>query len=366
MNPRSLRGLAAILLALGLLPTGLFAQGEPTVFLALTRSLDELPDPEFQRLIDGYLKFELQRRRLAASTEADIPEAAPDWPKGEASARDLQRAALRSGRKAKADFILLCSYRRTQPEVELRLDCYELARDNLLGSEAAERTLALVLDTTIAELVERTLQAIGPRLVYLPEVPEGLSPPAQEPAALPSPRPREEPPPPASFPPVEQVARPLEVSLCLSPLFAIGEAASYFRLGFFPSINGSYRLYTRAGHLSLGASLGSLMFFARSSSTEARGYLLPLAATIGFHRPFPESRLAFHMRLASGPALFLLDPLSASPQTKILAYLGTGIGVEYAVSAAWGVRLQLDYSIFFERDQPIMGYAPAAYAFYRF
>jgi hypothetical protein len=365
MNPRLLR-LAAILFALGLLPAGLFGEEKPTVFLALTRSLDEVSDPEFEKLIDGYLKFELQRRRLAVTTESEVPEAAPDWPKGEASARELQKAVLRSGKKAKADFVLLCSYHRTQPEIELRLDCYELAKDRLVSAETAPSILALVLDRTIADLVERTLEAIGPGLVYLPYVPEGTAPPAEEPAVAPMPRPREEPPPPPPFPPVEQVVHPLEVSLCLSPLFAIGEAASYFRLGFFPSINGSYRLYTRAGHLGLGASLGSLIFFAQSTSTDARGYLMPVAATISFHRPFPESRLAFHLRLASGPALFLLDPLSASPQAKILAFLGTGIGVEYALSTAWGVRLVLDYSIFFERNQPIMGYAPAVYAFYRF
>ncbi len=366
LKPRFLR-LAAILFALGLLPAGLFGEEEPTAFLALTRCLDGVSDPEFERLIVGYLQFELQRRRLAVSTTADLPEAAPEWPEGEASERELQRAVLRSGKKAKADFILLCSYRRMQAEVELRLDGYELARDRLVGSEAAPGILALVLDRTIADLVARILEPIGQRLVYLPYVPEGTPPPGEEPAAVPPPpRPRKEPPPPLSIPPVEQLVHPLEVSLCLSPLFVIGEAASYFRLGFFPSINGSYRLYTRAGHLSLGASLGSLIFFAQSTSTDARGYLMPVAATIGFHRPFPESRLAFHVRLASGPALFLLDPLPASPQVKILAFLGTGIGVEYTVSAAWGVRLQLDYSIFFEREQPIMGYAPAVYAFYRF
>jgi hypothetical protein len=366
MNPRFLLRLAAILFALSLLPAGLFGEEEPTVFLVLTRSLERVSEPEFQRLIDGYMKFELQHRRLAAWTEADLPEAAPDWPKGEASAREVQKAVLRSGRKAKADFVLLCSYQRKQPEVELRLDCYELAGDGLVSSEAADATLALVLDRAVTQLVERTLEVIGPRLVYLPYVPEGTAPPSEEPAAPSTPRPREGPLPPTPFPPVEQVVHPLEVSLCLSPLFAIGEAAGYFRIGFFPSINGSYRLYTRAGHLSLGASLGSLMFFAQSTSTDARGYLIPLAATIGFHRPFPDSRLAFHLRLASGPALFLLDPLSSSAQTKILAFLGTGIGVEYALSAAWGVRLQLDYSIFFEKDQPIMGYAPGLYAFYRF
>ncbi len=366
MKPRSLLRLAVILIGIGLLPTDLLGQEKPTAFLVLTRSLDGVPDPEFQRLIDGYIKFELQRRRLAASMQDDFPDTAPAWPQGEASPKELQKAALRFGRKAKADFVLLCSYRRIQPEVELRLDCYELAEDSLVSSETARRTLALVFDRTIADLVDRTLQAIGPRLVYLPYVPEGASPPAEEPAAVPTPRPREEPPPPPTFPPVEQVAHPLEVSLCLSPLFVIGEAASYFRVGFFPSINGSYRLYTRAGHLGLGASLGSLIFFAQSTSTDARGYLIPVAATVSFHRPFPESKLAFHLRLASGPALFLLDPLSASPQAKILAFLGTGIGVEYALSAAWGVRLQLDYSIFFERNQPIMGYAPAVYAFYRF
>ncbi len=165
---------------------------------------------------------------------------------------------------------------------------------------------------------------------------------------------------------MESVVHPLEVSLCLSPLFTIGEPADYFRLGFFPSLSGSYRLYTRAGHLGLGASLGALIFYAQSPSTNAQGYLIPIAATMSFLRPFPDSRLAFHLRLSSGPALFVLDPQTAGTQTKILAFLGTGIGAEFALSPAWGVRMELDYSIFFEKPQPIMGYAPALYGFYRF
>jgi hypothetical protein len=165
---------------------------------------------------------------------------------------------------------------------------------------------------------------------------------------------------------VEPVVHPLEVSLRLSPLFTVGEAANYFRLGFFPSLSGSYRLYTRAGHLGLGASLGALLFHAQSPSTGAQGYLIPLAATISFLRPFPDSRLTFQLRLASGPALFVLDPQSAEAQMKILAYLGTGLGAELSLSPAWGVRLELDYSLFFEKQQPIMGYAPAVYGFYRF
>ncbi len=63
----------------------------------------------------------------------------------------------------------------------------------------------------------------------------------------------------------------------------------------------------------------------------------------------------------------LLERLqSASPQSKIVGYLGTGIGAELSLSPAWGVRLELDYAVFFERLQPIMGYAPALYGFYRF
>ena len=367
MNPRSLLPLAVILVGLGLPPTTLLGQeAAPTVFLVLTRSLDEDSDPEFQRLIDGYMKFELQQRRLVASTQADLSDTGPAWAPDEASPQELQKLVLRLGRKAKADFIILCSYRRVRPEIELRFDCYELAADSLVVTETAQRTLSLVLDRTITQLVALTLEAIGPRLVYLPSVPEGLAPPDEEEAVAQAPRPREEPPPPPSFPPVEPVVHPLEVSLCLSPLFSVGEAANYFRLGFFPSISGSYRLYTRAGHLSLGAFLGALIFNAQSPSTDAQGYLIPLAATIGFLRPFPNSRLTFHLRLASGPTLFVLDPQSAETQTKILAFLGTGIGAEFALSAAWGVRLELDYSIFFEKQQPIMGYAPAVHAYYRF
>ena len=355
---RSLLRLAAILIGLGLLPTGLLGQ-EATAFLVLTRSMDEVSDPEFQNLIDGYVEFELRQRRLVAFTEADSPVSGSAWPAGETSPQELQKAVLRFGRKAKADFVILCSYRRSWPDIELRLDCYELAADSLVNTETARRTLGLVLDSTITDLVTQVLATVGPRLVYLPTVPESA-------AIAQTPRPHEGVPPPPSFPPVEPVVHPLEVSLCLSPLFTIGEAADYFRLGFFPSVSGSYRLYTRAGHLGLGASLGALIFYAQSPSTGAQGYLIPMAATMSFLRPFPDSRLAFHLRLSSGPALFVLDPQSAQAQTKILAFLGTGIGAEFALSPAWGVRMELDYSIFFEKQYPIMGYAPALYGFYRF
>jgi hypothetical protein len=359
---------AAFLLGLIILPASLFGQDEPTAFLVATRAVEEIAEPEFRKLIDSYMKFDLEQRRLVVLTEADVrgAEQGLDWPSGEVSPEELQKPALRIGRKAKADFVILCSYRRIGPEVELRFDLYDLAEDSLALSDSARRSLTLLLDWRITDLIEHILEAIGPRLVYLASVPEAQALPAETPVVAQIPLPRVEPLPPPSFQPVEPVVHPLEISLRLSPLFAVGEAANYFRLGFFPSVGGSYRLYTPAGHLSLGASLGLLMFSAESPSITAQGYLIPMAASVGFLRPFPGSRLTFQVRLASGPALFVLAPQSSSPQAKILAYLGAGIGAELALSPAWGVRLELDYSIFFENVQPIMGYSPVLCGFYRF
>jgi hypothetical protein len=367
--------LAALLVGLSLLPASLFGQEakpkqkeKPTAFLVVSRSLDEAVDQEFQKLIDQCMRLELQQHRLAVLTEAGLPNAGGGtaWPLGEASALELQEQAVRIGRKTKADFIILCSFSRILPEMQMRFDCYDIAAGNLVCTETERRSLALLLDWSITKVIGKILDAIGPRLVYLEVPPAGRALTAEPAVGGERIRSYEEPPPPPSFPPVEPVEHPLEFSLCLSPLFMVGEAADYFRLGFFPSVNGSFRLYTRAGYLSLGASLGLLSFYAESPSAQARGYLIPLAATAAFLRPFPGSRLTFQLRLASGPALFVLAPRSAVAQAKVLAYLGTGIGAELSLSPAWGVRVELDYSIFFERLQPIMGYAPAVYGFYRF
>jgi hypothetical protein len=385
---RSAWSAVAFLIGLILLPASLYGQEAApeqeaaaqetaaTTFLVASRSLDPAAGPEFRALIDGYMKFELEQHLLAVRTEADLGSGKIAWPEGELSAQDLQEPAVGIGRQAQADFIILCTYRQVWPEMEMRFDCYDVAGDSLVRSQTARRSLALLLDWSITDVIGQILEDIGPRLVYLPAAPERPVPqpeapvptePAQAapPAALPS-QSRVEPPPPPTFTPVEPVVRPFEVSLSVSPLFVVGEAANYFRLGFFPSVNGSYRLYTPAGHVSLGASLGLMTFFAQSSSAEAQGYLLPLAATVGFLRPFPGSRLTFQLRAAGGAALFVLAPRSASPQSKIVGYLGTGIGAELSLSPAWGVRLELDYAVFFERLQPIMGYAPALYGFYRF
>jgi hypothetical protein len=363
-----------------ILPAALFGQeAKPTSFLVMSRSLEQAAGPKFQELIDGYMRFELEQHRLAVLMEADLADTEIAWPQGEVPAQDLQEPAVRIGRQAGADFVILCSYRQVWPEMEMRFDCFDVAGDSLMRTQTARRSLALLLDWSITDVIGQILEDIGPHLVYLAAVPERLQAPVEAPKApepvepaqeapppvLP-PRPREGPPPPPVFTPVEPVVRPLEISLSLSPLFVVGEAANYFRLGFFPSINCCYRLYTPAGHISLGASVGLLSFYAESPSAGAQGYLVPLAATVGFLRPFPGSRLTFQLRLAGGPALFVLAPQSASAQAKILAYLGTGIGAELALSPAWGVRLELDYAVFFEKLQPIMGYAPALYGFYRF
>jgi hypothetical protein len=401
---RSARSIVAFLIGLILLPASLSGQeaapeqetapgqeAEPqqepaaTTFLVASRSLDPASGSEFRELIDGYMKFELEQHRLAVLLEANFAGVEAAWPGGELSAQDLQEPAMRAGRQAKADFVILCTYRQVWPEMEMRFDCYDVAGDSLLRSQTARRNLALLLDWSMTDVIGQILQDIGPRLVYLPAVPERPAPqegapelagpvqggpppgqPGEEPPAPLPPQPRPEPPPPPVFTPVEPVVRPFEVSLSLSPLFVVGQAANYFRLGFFPSVNGAYRLYTRAGHISLGASLGLMTFFAQSPSAGAQGYLLPLAATVGFLRPFPGSRLTFQLRAAGGAALFVLAPKSVSAQSKILGYLGTGLGAELALSEAWGVRLELDYAVFFERIQPIMGYAPALYGFYRF
>jgi len=394
---KSARSAVALLIVLILLPASLSGQeaapeqvavpeqeaaaqeAPATVFLVASRSRDPAAGAEFQGLIDGYMKFEIQQHLLAVRTEADLGGGEIAWPEGELSAQDLQQTAVRVGRQAKADFVILSTYRQVWPDMEMRFDCYDVAGDSLVRSQIARRNLALLLDWSITDVIGQILEAIGPRLVYLPAPPEPLvtleegpeaplpTEPPKEPAPEPLPlKPPVEPPPPPAFAPMPPVVRPLEVSLSLSPLFVVGEAANYFRLGFFPSVNGAYRLYTRAGHISLGASLGVMTFFAQSPSAGAQGYLLPLAASVGFLRPFPGSKLTFQLRVAGGAALFVLTPQSASPLSKFLGYLGTGIGAELALSEAWGMRLELDYAVFFERVQPIMGYSPALYGFYRF
>jgi hypothetical protein len=375
-------GLTIFLIWIGLLPSSLYGQevapeqnGKPSTFLIISRTTDEVADPEFENVIEGYVKVELQQRRLEVRTEADLKGSGPEFPPGETSAGDMQATAMRIGRKAKVDFLILCSYRKIWPQMEMRFDCYDIREGNLVLTQTTRRSPALLLDWSISDVIDQVLEAIGPRLVYLEVPPEGQAStdePQEGVGAIPTgsregvePIPYEAPPPPA-FAPVEPVENPLEVSLRLSPLVAVGAAADYFRLGFFPAVNGSYRLYTPAGYLSLGLSLGLVSFYAESPSAQAQGYLIPMAATVGFLRPFPGSRLTLQLRLASGPALFVLAPLSADPQVKVLAYLASGIGAELSLSPAWGFRLELDYSVFFEKPQPIMGYAPAVYGFFRF
>ena len=93
--------LATVLIGLSLLPASLLGQDKATSFLVATRSVEEAADAEFQKLIDSYLKFELEQRRLVVLTEADVRGAdnGAKWPSGEASPEELQKMALRIGRR---------------------------------------------------------------------------------------------------------------------------------------------------------------------------------------------------------------------------------------------------------------------------
>jgi hypothetical protein len=351
-----------VLLCGGALLHSLADEADPTRFLVISIPAYSGSDPGIQEIINGYIKFELQRARLLVEADANVPEGLRE----EAAAIDelrVREVLLNRGKEAGADFLVACIFDRIANTIQMTFSLYDVSRGQLMATAVRERKQTLLVEWSIADVIAGFLAEIGDRLVFVDETviagqePEPVGEP--EPENVPDREPEEPP-----RPYLDDVSRRFELVGGMAPYVLVGRTGDYGRLGLNTSISVGYRFIGDRSQLILGMSTGVCSFTAESAASRSRIVLVPLSAQVSL-RTTP-THLGFLVHLAGGPAAFLFNQDQGGYQFKLVPYATTGLGVEIPILSQLGLLIDLSFSVYYESSQPVMGYAPAASVYYRF
>jgi hypothetical protein len=322
----------------------------PTKFLVISIPASSGADPGIQEIMNGYIKFELERAGLLVVTESNIPEELKSdvFTGVDGEARET---LISLGEVANADFVVACIYTRVLSNMQMRFSCYDVASGRLVATALRERKQTLLVEWSIADVIAMFLADISDRLVFVDEV---LPQPGQitdtAPKAI-------------LVPYLDDISKRFELAGGMAPFVLVGKTSEYARLGLNTSLSMGYRFIGDQNQIILALSTGVCMFKAESAATSSQILLIPLAAQITL-RTTP-SRLGFLIHLAGGPAAFLVNSNQGGYRLKLVPYAGSGIGVEIPILDHLGLLIDMSFAVYFEGSQLVMGYSPSANLYIR-
>ena len=125
-----------------------------------------------------------------------------------------------------------------------------------------------------------------------------------------------------------------------------------------PSFHGNYRFSLSNSQIGLGLYFGFCTFQAEGTLAASRSRLIPMGLDVSYFT-VSDSPFTLHGRLTGGPALLSLSTDGEVWQTKTLPFVIVGIGFHFRITQLIGLSLDNGFSLFFERESPIMGYSPS-------
>ena len=363
MNRRAAIFILILLIFHGVRLFSQIEEPQPTMFLVISIPTYSGSDLGIQEIINGYIKFELQRADLLTVTEANIPEGLIRDVSASNEAR-ITESMISRGETAKVDFVVACIYDRIGSTIRTNFSLYDVESGQLISTAVKERKQTLLVEWSIADVITHFLAKIEDRLVFVDEVATpGSKSSADE--TVPTPAEIIDSAPQRTSPPyLDDISKRYEIVGGIAPFVLVGKTSDYARVGLNTGLSMGYRFIGDQTQVILAVSTGVCSFTAESTANRFRILLVPLAARINL-RTTP-SRLGFLIHLAGGPAAFLVSPDQSEYRFKLVPYATSGIGVDIPLSSRLGLLIDLSFSVYFEGSQPVMGYAPSANVYYRF
>lgn len=378
MNRRTAICILILLILHGVRLFSQIEEPQPTKFLVISIPTYSGSDLGIQEIINGYMKFELQRAGLLTVIESNIPEGLiSDVSAGNDSR--VGEALVSRGETAAADFVIACIYDRIVNTIQMTFYLYDVSRGQLIATAVRKRKQTLLVEWSIAGVITNFLAEIEDRLVFADEdaIPEeqaeesaqslSISTESQSETTSDSEQvaqTTESTPQTISPPYLDDISKRFEIIGGMAPFVLVGKTSDYARVGWNTGLSMGYRFIGDQTQVILAVSTGVCSFIAESAATRSRVFLVPLAARINL-RTTP-SRLGFLIHLAGGPAAFLASQDQGEYRFKLVPYATSGIGIDIPILNRLGLLIDLSFSVYFEGSQPVMGYAPSANVYYRF
>jgi hypothetical protein len=314
----------------------------------------------FRQVVADVVKYGLERRGLEIAFIKD-----PSVARAGLNDKDLVSKAV----GARASIALICRYVLAGPDISVSLQWFEAKTGVLTASAQKVGQGDLQFDTLVLQAIDDLLSQVGDRVSELaakraslakdtrpadtpPEDSSSNSPAAEKAAAA-------QPPKAAALP---QVSPPAGSGLLFSSGFAtflpIGASASYFTVGYRPSVLGSYLFSTSDARIGIGL-YGLMDYFRAQGAVEAsNNFFIPLGLDLRYELDLRAPLIPF-IHLTGGPALIVMATQIHGSYLKILPYAALGLGVELLVLPGLSIGLGVDYEVYFEMPYMIMGVSPS-------
>ena len=283
---------------------------------------------------------------------------------------DLE-SAFEFARKEYVPSLISITYAINDNLAILKMDMYDVDDESEKAAVTLETKIDLFLDAAIAESVRRLVEKSGitpPAISEEPVMNSGTGSlditsgnEEQTVDLLPGGNAEFSDPIEAKTPSGENSRRFFILSTGFAPFIAVGKAVSFFSIGLEPNLLFAFVLPPPLDFLQTGLLLKATQFTAQGVLVETENYLLSGGPDVRLFIS-PSSAVSVYFHAAGGPTAFILRSETIGNRWKLIPFVSAGVGVSLAFNDVFGLIINVDYSVYFERSIFIMGVSPSANA----
>lgn len=301
---------------------------------------------------------ETVRLRLAA---VGLPEEAllsvPPPPEGDISRllEDLEKRGV--------SLALISEYEIGSNEIVMNLTLYDVDTGEPLASDRRRGRLDLELDEVILAAVDSVLSfaalTLGLSAEDFQRSPESAAA-LQQPQSTPEPEEITD----ETLDTPETRALSIHLLTGASPFFPTGASGSFFGLGIRPVVDLVFAVPLRTGELGFGLLVEGNRVPSEGTLSRGATSLVSLAPELRFQSA-SSNTLSVFVRLSAGASFLYFVSDDGEKLQGVIPYGSTGVGAGFLFSKRFGIVAETGFAIYFEGEDPIMGFAPALQAQWR-
>lgn len=358
-GPGRLRALLMCTILVALVANPIAAQDSPQFesrFIVLTAPEGATDDGGYSAVISNFIRAALIGQGVptkVAASEENIEAL-----RRMAGEEDMEGLADLT-RSIGGDFLLLTRYALGASRIELKYWCLDAAEATIAATGEETASPLLLLDSAIARQVKQVMLDLEERLAVAPAPDTGKpvgfgrdtdGTSGETGIALPEDAVTT---PPTFVPP--DVKQGIFVSPSFGLFRTLGAAGEYFSSGIMPGVAVHRGFAMLGGRLSPGVSLGTIYFETSDDVVSSSSFLTPIAIDV-MYTTAGNGIMDFELYLAGGGALFSVSVDRAGFVSKIVPYVGGGMGFLFFQGSNLSLGINIATGAYLEKPIPIVGY----------
>jgi hypothetical protein len=318
----------------------------------------------FSSVISGALGLRLSARGLTSDIRS-LPSSGSTHANNDALVRQVG--------PSDAGSVIICRISVVGGDMTAAMDWQDIPAGVHAAVSGEEARVDLTLDAFIVRVLDSLLSQVGDRVDQMAAKRSAVEAAAAEKAAADKAladkaaedkaaedKAAAERQPPVLRPAVEDdtVPHPFLLSTGVAPFIPVGQASTYFSLGYMVTAVGNVAFQMPAGRIGAGISLGALSFTTQGAAGATTVVLVPIGLQASY-RLGASTVAGVLFDLSGGAAILFVSSPTVGTKAKTVPYVRGAVGVEVLFSRTVGVLLDTGYEVYFEMPQLIMGVTPA-------